>query len=44
MKYNSNMAVNLGHLSEDKMKEILLLQERLQTLNAQEDVRDSFLE
>ena len=44
MKYNSNMAVNLGHLSEDKMKEILLLQERLQNLNAQEDVRDSFLE
>ena len=38
------MAVNLGHLSEDKMKEILLLQERLQNLNAQEDVRDSFLE
>jgi predicted phage terminase large subunit-like protein len=38
------MAVNLGHLSEDKMKEILLLQERLQNLNAQENVRESFLE
>ena len=36
--------VNLSHLSESQMKEILQLQERLELLNARDACRDSFME
>ena len=38
------LAINLSHLSEGEMKEILLLQDRLSSLNDQEKCRDSFME